>query len=76
VSDVLEAGMVLHLRMHHGMLVRRRSPSLLTLVSLVPAFIILVIISAALIRKVCGAFMFMRTAIVLEPAYYLVDLGR
>ena len=76
MPDVLEAGMVLHLRMHHGMLIRRRSPSGLTLVSLISAFIILVVISAALVRKVCRALMFMRTAIVLEPAYYLVDFGR
>lgn len=58
------------------MLIGRRSPSGFTLVSLIPAFIILVVISAALIRKVRRALMLMRAAIILEPAYYLVDFGR
>ena len=66
--------MMLHTRrrlLHHLVLVRRPS----SLVSLVPAFFILVIVSATLIREVRRALVLVRAAIVLESPDRLVDVA-
>lgn len=70
---MLESWMMLHTRrrlLHHLVLIR--CPS--RLVSLLSTFVILIVVSATLIRKVCWTLVFMRAAIVLEPPDRLVDI--
>ena len=69
---MLEAGMVLHLRVHHGSV--RRHGCVPLLIALLAALIVLIVIASALVRKVCWAFVLMRAAIVLEPPNYLIDI--
>lgn len=75
MAHVLEAGMVLHLRVHHGMRVGCGGASLLSILPVVAALVVLVVVPAALVGEVGGAFMLVGAAIVLEAADDLVDVG-
>lgn len=70
---MLKAGMVLNLRVHHGELgIGRWRASLL--VWLLAPFLIVILVSTALIREIAWSFVLMCAAIVLEAANYLVNV--
>ena len=72
VPDMLKARMMLHglLHAHHGMVWLRCA----TLIALCALAIIIVVISTVFVREVGRALVFVRAAIVLEAADYLVDV--
>jgi hypothetical protein len=76
---MLEAGMVLHLRVHRGgllrsLLVRRRGRVPVLIPFLATLVIFIVVPSTALVCKVLRALVLVRAAIVLEAADDLVDV--
>ena len=66
--DVLKAGMMLH---SHHVRLRLRSASIIS--SIIAVFIV-VIVSSMLVCEVVRALVFVGSAIVLEPADYLIDI--
>ena len=75
VLYMLEAGMVLHLRLlHHGVLRRRWCDTVVSSVVWHSIIVIIVVSSARLVHEVCRSLVLVRAAIVLEPSDYLVDV--
>lgn len=75
MSDVLESWMVLHswrwllLLLHHLVRVVVRCTSRVCDI-LFPALVVLVVVSATLVREVLGTFVFVRTAILCAQSVY------
>ena len=77
MPHVPKAGMVLHLRVHHGMVWRRRRAPMRAWLSSCPILIILIFVpSTTFVRKVRWPLMLMRAAIVLKAPDDLIDVRR
>lgn len=73
MPDMLKARMMLHalLHSHHGMFWLRCA----SIIALPALPVLIVIISTVFVRKVLRALVFMRAAVVLKAAHYLIDIG-